>query len=197
AYHEVGHAIVGQMMPECDPVHKVSIISRGMALGVTWFMPEEDKHLYSKSKFESELASLLGGYVSEELTFGAEHITTGASNDLERATEIARKMVTQYGMSALGPVIYGDHNREVFLGRDFGHVRNYSEEISSQIDAEIRRIIGDAYNKAKEILTKMKSKLSEVAGVLLEKETITREEFMDFFKDEKAAHRNMENIKKS
>ena len=197
AYHEVGHAIVGQMMPECDPVHKVSIISRGMALGVTWFMPEEDKHLYSKSKFESELASLLGGYVSEELTFGAEHITTGASNDLERATEIARKMVTQYGMSKLGPVIYGDHNREVFLGRDFGHVRNYSEEISSQIDAEIRRIIGDAYNKAKEILTKMKSKLSEVAGVLLEKETITREEFMDFFKDEKAAQRNMENIKKS
>ena len=111
------------MSPGCDPVHKVSIISRGMALGMTWFMPEEDKHLYAKSKFEAELASLLGGYVAEEIVFGRENVTTGASNDLERATEIARKMVTMYGMSDLGPVIYGDHNREVFLGRDFGHVK--------------------------------------------------------------------------
>lgn len=185
AFHEVGHALVAQMMPACDPVHKVSIISRGMALGVTWFMPEEDKHLYAKSKFESELASLLGGYVAEELTFGKEHITTGASNDLEKATEIARKMVTLYGMSELGPVIYGDHNREIFLGRDFGHVRNYSEEISAKIDAEIRRIIGHAYSTAKEILIKWKEKLKQIAVVLLDKETITREEFLDFFKREK------------
>ena len=185
AYHEVGHALVAQMMPECDPVHKISIISRGMALGVTWFMPEEDKHLYAKSKFESELASLLGGYVAEELTFGEGHITTGASNDLEKATDIARKMVTLYGMSNLGPVIYGDHNREVFLGRDFGHVKNYSEEISSKIDSEIRRIITQAYDTAKTILTKSKKKLAEIATVLLEKETITREEFLAFFSGEK------------
>lgn len=181
AFHEVGHALVAQMMPFCDPVHKVSIISRGMALGVTWFMPEEDKHLYAKSKFESELASLLGGYVAEELMCGREHITTGASNDLEKATEIARKMVTLYGMSELGPIIYGDHNREVFLGRDFGHVKNYSEEIASKIDAEIRRIISTAYATAKEILMKSKEKLKEIAVVLLEKETLSREEFLDFF----------------
>lgn len=187
AFHEVGHALVAQMMPFCDPVHKVSIISRGMALGVTWFMPEEDKHLYAKSKFESQLASLLGGYVAEEIIFGKEHITTGASNDLEKATEIARKMVTLYGMSPLGPVIYGDHNREVFLGRDFGHVKNYSEEISSKIDSEIRKIIVQSYDSAKEILTKSKAKLEEIARVLLEKETITREEFLEFFEGKKIA----------
>lgn len=181
AHHEVGHALVAQMLAECDPVHKVSIISRGMALGVTWFMPEEDKHLYSKSKFEAELASLLGGYVSEELMYGAGHVTTGASNDLEKATEIARKMVTAYGMSDLGPIIYGDHNREIFLGRDFGHVRNYSEEIASKIDSEIKKKIHDAYQKAREILTKHRKKLEEIAQVLLEKETITREEFQGFF----------------
>lgn len=185
AYHEVGHALVAHMMPFCDPVHKVSIISRGMALGVTWFMPEEDKHLYAKSKFESELASLLGGYVAEEIMFGREHITTGASNDLEKATDIARKMVTMYGMSNLGPVIYGDNHREIFLGRDWGHVRNYSEEISSKIDAEIRRIIAQAYDKAKETLTKWKKKLTEIAQVLLEKETLAREEFLEFFKTER------------
>lgn len=185
AFHEVGHALVAHLSPGCDPVHKVSIISRGMALGVTWFMPEEDKHLYSKSKFEAELASLLGGYVAEELTFGHENITTGASNDLEKATDIARKMVTQFGMSELGPVIYGDRNREVFLGRDFGHIRNYSEEISSKIDSEIRRLIAHAYDRAKDILTKWRKKTIEIAQVLLEQETLTREEFLDFFKGEK------------
>ncbi|MEK7523784.1 MAG: ATP-dependent zinc metalloprotease FtsH [Patescibacteria group bacterium] len=185
AFHEVGHALVAQLTPGCDPVHKVSIIARGMALGVTWFMPDEDKHLYSKSKFEAELASLLGGYVSEELTFGPENVTTGASNDLEKATEIARKMVTLYGMSQLGPVIYGDHNREIFLGRDFGHVRNYSEEISSKIDSEIHRLIAQSYDRAKEILMKSKKKLAEIAAVLLEKETLTREEFAAFFDTQK------------
>ncbi|MBI4994256.1 AAA family ATPase [Candidatus Peregrinibacteria bacterium] len=187
AYHEAGHALVAQMTPGCDPVHKVSIIQRGMALGMTWFMPEEDKHLYAKSKFEAELASLLGGYVAEELVFGRENVTTGASNDLERATEIARKMVTMYGMSELGPVIYGDHHREVFLGRDFGHVKNYSEEISAKIDSEIRRIISQAYDKAREVLTKWRKRLNEVAQVLLEKETLTREDFLEFFNAEKTA----------
>lgn len=185
AFHEVGHALVAQAIKECDPVHKISIVSRGMALGITWFMPEEDKHLYGKSKFEGELASLLGGYVAEELVFGHDSVTTGASNDLEKATEIARKMVTAYGMSELGPVIYGDRNREIFLGRDFGHVRNYSEEIASKIDAEIRRIITKAYNRAKEILTKYRHRLEEIARVLLEKETLTQEEFLEFLKGDK------------
>ncbi|KKU78679.1 MAG: ATP-dependent zinc metalloprotease FtsH [Candidatus Peregrinibacteria bacterium GW2011_GWA2_47_7] len=189
AYHEVGHALVGQAMPECDPVHKVSIISRGMALGVTWFMPEEDKHLYSKAKFQSELASLLGGYVAEEIMFGAEFMTTGASNDLEKATDIARRMVTQYGMSDLGPVIFGERNREVFLGRDFGHVRNYSEQISARIDSEVSRFIDEAYRKAKHVLTTYRRKLEEIAEVLLEKETLSREEFLEFFKNEKAFER--------
>lgn len=186
AYHEVGHALVAQYSPGCDPVHKVSIISRGMALGVTWFMPEEDKHLYAKSKFEAELSSLLGGYVAEELIYGKEHITTGASNDLEKATETARRMVTLYGMSKMGPVIYGDHKREVFLGRDFGHVKNYSEEISSQIDEEIRRFVHEAYERAKEILTKHKAKHAEIVVALLEKETLSREEFEEFFEGSEA-----------
>lgn len=194
AYHEVGHAIVAKMSPGCDPVHKVSIIARGMALGVTWFMPEEDKHLYSKSRFEAELASLLGGYSAEEIVFGKENITTGASNDLEKATEIARRMVTAYGMSALGPVIYGDHNREIFLGRDFGHVRNYSEEISSKIDSEINRIITQAYGNAKNILLKNRKKLTEIATDLLEKETLTREEFTAFFPQEKTPLPTMEEV---
>lgn len=197
AYHEVGHAIVAQMSPGCDPVHKVSIIARGMALGVTWFMPEEDKHLYSKSKFEAELASLLGGYTSEEIVFGKENITTGASNDLEKATEIARRMVTAYGMSALGPVIYGDHNREIFLGRDFGHVRNYSEEVSSKIDSEINKLITQAYANAKSILLKQRKKLTEIAEELLEKETLTREEFAQFFPSEKPVQPAIEEIVES
>ncbi len=183
AYHEAGHAIVGHALPNCDPVHKISIVSRGMALGVTWFLPEEDKHLYSKSKFHDELASLLGGHVSEELTFG--EVTTGSSNDLERATNMARRMVTEYGMSDLGPIIYGDKHHEVFLGRDFSHVRNYSEEIAYKIDAEVKKIIEKAYKTAKDILQKNAEKLKEIAEKLIVKETLTREEFLAFFEVKK------------
>ncbi|MCD6109901.1 ATP-dependent zinc metalloprotease FtsH [bacterium] len=179
AYHESGHAIIGHLLPNCDPVHKISIISRGMALGVTWFLPEEDKHLYTKSKFEDELVSLLGGYVSEELVFG--EMTTGASNDLERATNMARKMVTQYGMSKLGPVTFGEKNHEVFLGRDFGHVKNYSEEMAKRIDTEIRNFIEIAYKRAKDILGKHRKLLDRVATSLIKKETLTGEEFASFF----------------
>jgi cell division protease FtsH len=180
AFHEVGHAIVGHSLKNCDPIHKISIISRGMALGVTWMLPEEDKHLYSKSKFEDEIASLLGGYVSEELVFG--EITTGASNDLERASEIARKMVTRYGMGKMGPVMFGNKNEEVFLGKDFGHVRNYSEGIASKIDEEIHALIEKAHQKAKDILTKQRKLLGEIAKDLLKKETLTRSEFLKYFK---------------
>jgi cell division protease FtsH len=183
AYHETGHAMIGHLLPNCDPVHKVSIISRGMALGVTWFLPEEDKHLYSKSKFEDELCSLLGGYVAEELVFG--EITTGASNDLERATNMARRMVTEYGMSNLGPVIFGEKNHEIFLGRDFGHVKNYSEEMASKIDSEIKKFIDKAYATSKAILSKHMPLLDEIAATLMEKEILTRKDFESFFKGAK------------
>ncbi|KKP36292.1 MAG: ATP-dependent zinc metalloprotease FtsH [Candidatus Peregrinibacteria bacterium GW2011_GWA2_33_10] len=179
AYHEVGHAIVGHLLKKCDPVHKISIVSRGMALGVTWFMPEEEKHLYSESKFNDELASLLGGHVAEKLIFG--EVTTGPSNDLERATKMARRMVTEYGMSSLGPTIYGEKNHEVFLGRDFGHTKNYSEEIASKIDLEVKKIVERAYTRAKEVLQNNLEKLKEIADKLIIKETLTREEFLLFF----------------
>jgi cell division protease FtsH len=181
AFHESGHAIVGHLLPNCDPVHKVSIVSRGMALGVTWFLPEEDKHLYPRSKFEDELASLMGGYVAEKLTFG--EMTTGASNDLQRATNIARKMVTEYGMSSLGPVIFGEKNNEVFLGRDFGHVKNYSEEIAAKIDEEIKKIIDIAYKNAESLLTKHEKILKNIANELIKKETLSSDEFKKFFQD--------------
>lgn len=180
AYHEVGHAVVGHMLPNCDPVHKISVVSRGMALGVTWFMPEEDKHLYAKSKFEDELCSLLGGYAAEEVFFG--EMTTGASNDLERATKIARNMVTKYGMSDLGPIIFGDSNEEIFLGKDFGHIRNYSESYASKIDELIKKMLEKAHHKTKEIVTKNKKLIDTIAQDLMKKENINREEFLKYFK---------------
>ena len=182
AFHETGHAVVGHVLPNCEPVHKISIISRGMALGVTWFMPEEDKHLYQRSKFEDEICSLLGGYVTEEIFFG--EMTTGASNDLQKATHIARSMVTEYGMSKLGPVIYGDKNQEVFLGRDFGHVRNYSEEVASQIDREIKRFIDTAYEKTKKVVIENKVAIERVAASLIKKENLSRKEFIKLFDGE-------------
>jgi cell division protease FtsH len=179
AYHEVGHALVGHLTPGCDPVHKISIISRGQALGVTWYLPEEDKHLYAKSKFEGELCSLLGGYVAEEVFFG--EVTTGASSDLERASSMARRMVTEFGMSDLGPVVFGEKNREVFLGRDFGHTKNYSEEMAAKIDAKISEFVNNAYKKTKDLIIKNKAKVEEISEDLLVKENISRDEFLAFF----------------
>jgi cell division protease FtsH len=193
AYHEVGHAVVGHLLPNCEPVHKISIISRGMALGITWFLPEEDKHLYTKSKFEDEICSLLGGYVAEQTFFG--ELTTGASNDLERATNIARAMVTEYGMSPLGPVIYGEKNREVFLGRDFGHVRNYSEEVASDIDREIKKFIDTAYEKTITIVKERKEIIDSIAKKLIEKETLNRSEFLQFFGETDKTDKYKEEVK--
>jgi cell division protease FtsH len=193
AYHETGHAMIGHLLPNCDPVHKISIVSRGMALGVTWFLPEQDKHLYSKSKFEDELASLLGGYVTEEIVFG--EMTTGASNDLERATNIARKMVTEYGMSDLGPAVFGERSHEIFLGRDFGHVKNYSEEVAAKIDAEIKKIIDKAYKTAKSIILKHRKLLDKIAKDLIKKETLTREEFVAYFKHIKVPKKSSFSVK--
>lgn len=179
AYHEVGHAVVGHLLPGCDPVHKISIISRGMALGVTWFMPDEDKHLYAKSKFEDEICSLLGGYISEQEFFG--EMTTGASNDLQRATKIARNMVTKYGMSDLGPIIFGDSNDEIFLGKDFGHIKNYSEESASKIDDLVKKILDKAQKKTEELIKKNKSLIDKIAQDLIKKETLSAEEFKKYF----------------
>lgn len=180
AYHEVGHAVVGHLLPGCDPVHKISIISRGMALGVTWFLPEEDKHLVSKSKFEDELCSLLGGYTSEEVFFG--EMTTGASNDLQRVKKLATNMVRKYGMSELGPTIFGDEKDEVFLGKDFGHVKDYSEESAAKIDKLVKQTIDKAYKRTKEIIIKNKKLIDEIATDLIKKETLTAEDFKSYFK---------------
>ncbi len=178
AYHEVGHALAGHYSPECDPVHKISIVSRGMTLGATWFLPEKDKHLSSRSKFKDEIVSLLGGYVAEELIFG--EMTTGASNDLERASQLSRKMVTEYGMSSLGPIIYGEPNQEVFLGRDFGRVRNFSEKMAAEIDSEVEKIVKEGYENTKKILGKHKKELHKIAKDLITKETLTQKEFLAF-----------------
>jgi cell division protease FtsH len=184
AYHETGHAIVGHLLPECDPLRKITIISRGMSLGSTWFVPDEDQHMITKEKFEHEMASLMGGYVAEQMIYG--QVSTGPSNDLERATGIARRMVTEYGMSAkIGPTVFGEKNHEVFLGRDFGHVKNYSEEKSALIDQEVEGFIEKAYETAKELLTKHKKQLEHIAKTLMDRETLTREEFIDLLDGKK------------
>ena len=175
AHHEAGHMLVMKMLPNCDPVHKVSIISRGMALGYTMPLPEDDRYLMARSKFEDELTGLLGGRAAEELIFN--DVTTGAANDLERATKLARKMVTEYGMSEkLGPLTFGRKEELVFLGREIGEQRNYSEEVARAIDEEIRRIISEAHEKAKGILTQHKDTLIRLAKKLMEVETLEGEE---------------------
>ena len=180
AYNELGHALVGHLLPGCDPVHKVSIISRGMALGVTWFLPEEDKHLVAKSKFEDEICSYLGGYTAEEVFFG--EMTTGASSDLQRATKVAHNMITKYGMSELGPTIFGESNEEIFLGKDFGHMKNYSEATASKIDELTKKLIDKCHKKTQELIIKNKDLIKKMAEDLIKKETLSREEFEAYFK---------------
>jgi len=182
AYHEVGHAITGYVRPNTDPVHKISIVSRGMALGVTWFLPEKDEVLTSKEKFEDELISLMGGRASEELMFGKQSITTGASNDMEKATKMARNMVTKYGMSPLGPITFGEHKEQPFLGKEMVHERTYSEETAKTIDHEITNILEKAYKTSFEILKEHKNMLIKIAEDLIKKESLTREEFESYFK---------------
>jgi cell division protease FtsH len=180
AYHEAGHALVMHKLPNADPVHKISIISRGMALGYTMPLPGEDRLLHSRNKFRDELAGLMGGRVAEEEVFG--DVTTGASNDLERVTTLARKMVTQYGMSeALGPQTFGEKEELIFLGREIGEQRNYSEEIAEAIDKEVRRLVDEAYNRARQILATYRAKLDQVARYLIENETIEAAEFQAMF----------------
>ena len=176
AYHEAGHAITGYLLPTQDEVHHITIIPRGMALGITVSIPKEDKFTRYKKEMEESIVMLLGGRIAEALT--GDDISTGASNDIERATKIARDMVTKYGMSEeLGPILYSDSNQEVFLGRDYGHVNNCSQEIASKIDKEIDRIITTAYKRGEEILKNTIDKLYAVGKALVEKEKLTGEEF--------------------
>ena len=183
SYHEAGHAVVSHYLPTQDPVHEISIVPRGMAGGYTMYRPTEDKNFVSKTEMEENIVSLLGGRMAEELIIG--DISTGASNDIERATAIARNMVTKYGMSEkLGTITLGQDQDEVFLGRDLAHSKTYSEETAAAIDTEIKRIVDTGYNRAKQILTEHSDKLHAVAGILLEKEKITSEEFEAIFNQE-------------
>ncbi len=180
AYHEAGHAVVARLSSYKDPVHMITIIPRGGAGGFTMYLPEEDRSYRSKTDMEESIVRLLGGRVAEKLAL--DDISTGASNDIERATKVARAMVTTYGMSdALGPMTYGTNDEEVFLGRDFNKIRNYSEEVAAKIDAEMRRIIDNAYHKTETLLSENMEKLHRVAQALLEKETISGKEFEILF----------------
>jgi len=175
AYHESGHALVASNLENADPVQKVSVLSRGQAAGYTLSAPMEDKRLYTRAYFIDELAVFLGGYVSEKIIF--KDVTTGASNDLERATDMARKMVTRYGMSTLGPRTFGHKEELVFLGKEMSEERNYSEATAKEIDMEVSRFISDAYKTAEKIINEKKETLERIAQTLLEKETIEQEEF--------------------
>ncbi len=180
AYHEGGHAVVSHYLETQDPVHQISIVPRGMAGGYTMYRPTEDKSFMSKTEMEENIVSLLGGRVAEALILN--DISTGASNDIERATQIARSMVTKYGMSErVGTLSLGGDNNEVFLGRDFGHTKEFSEETAAVVDAEVKRIIDAGYSKAKQILTDHIDKLHNVAQILLEKEKIEADEFEEIF----------------
>jgi len=180
AYHESGHAILGGLLEKADPVHKVTIIPRGMALGITWSLPEDDRHSVTREELLAQITRALGGRLSEEIRFG--DVTTGASNDFEQATELARRMVTQYGMSELGPIQYGRGAHQVFLGRDFGDERNYSEEIASKIDAQVRHIIETCYQNGKDVLNTNWDKVERMVASLLEYETVDAEEVIAILK---------------
>ncbi|MGB9678932.1 MAG: ATP-dependent zinc metalloprotease FtsH [Thermoanaerobacteraceae bacterium] len=183
AYHEAGHAVVAKLLPNTPPVHEVTIIPRGRAGGYTMLLPEEDKYYMSKSEMMDEIVHLLGGRVSEGLVLN--DISTGAQNDLERATNIARKMVTEYGMSEkLGPMTFGTSNDEIFIGRDLGRTRNYSEEVAYEIDNEMKKIIEDSYKRAETLLRDNIDKLHRVAKALIEKEKLNAEEFEKVFNGE-------------
>ena len=183
AYHEVGHALLAKLLQNTDPLHKVSIIPRGMALGVTMTLPEKDHLTLKKSQLLDRITMLLGGRVAEEIIYGPDSITTGAQNDLEKVTSTARNMVTTYGMSfKMGNMAYGKSEEHVFMGRDFGHSRDYSEEIAADIDREVKRIVDERYNLAKELLLGNRDMLEVIAKELLEKETLDEEEFVAIMK---------------
>ena len=181
SYHELGHAIVGHLCPASDPLHKISIVSRGSALGLTWFLPQEDRYTVSREKFLDEICGLLGGRAAEEIVFG--EITTGASNDIERASDIARNMAMRYGMGLedLGLVSYGEKQGSMFAGVDPSLSRNYSEKAAEQIDTFVRETLRDQYTRAKGMLKKHRKKLDELHALLMKAETMSVEEFVEVF----------------
>ncbi len=174
AYHEAGHALVFMLLPNADPVHKVTIIPRGMALGVTMQLPEDDKHSYTKDYLETQLAGLMGGRIAEEIFM--KHMTTGAGNDIERATDLARKMVCEWGMSNLGPLSFGKKEEQIFLGREIAQHRDYSEDTAIKIDMEVRQIVSGAYDRARRIIEEHSEALARVAEALLEREVLDGDE---------------------
>ena len=176
AYHEAGHALVAGVLPHSDPVHKISIIARGQAGGYTMKLPIEDRHLHSKNEFLADLAVLMGGYAAEKIVF--KELTTGASSDLKKATDLARSLVTEYGMSEkIGPIALGDKDEMIFLGRELSAHKNYSESVAEIVDKEIKNFLNMAYETAKKIITQRRKKLNKIAKQLIEKETIERDEF--------------------
>jgi len=180
AYHEAGHAVISHVIPESDPVHKVSIIARGMMGGFTLALPEEDRTLISRNKLLADMAFALGGRAAEELVFN--DITSGASNDLERVTKLARSMVTRLGMSdELGPMVYGQKEELIFLGREISEQRDYSESVAEKIDNEVQDLVRAAYARAIEILTEYRTSLDTIAQYLIEEETIDRVTFLEIF----------------
>ena len=180
AYHEAGHAIIGRVVPDHDPVYKVSIIPRGRALGVTMYLPEQDRWSHSKQHLESMISSLYGGRLAEELIYGAEKVSTGASNDIERATDIARKMVTQWGMSErLGPMLYAEEDGEVFLGRSMAKAKHMSDDTARIIDAEVKQVIDRNYDRAKQILLDNMDVLHTMKDALMKYETIDAKQIDD------------------
>lgn len=182
AFHEAGHALLSHLLPHCHPVHKVSIVSRGMAGGVTWSLPEEDKHIHSIADFRDDLAMSLGGRTAEKVVFGDDSITTGAESDLKHANGLARRMVTEYGMSAqLNNRYFGDSESSIFLGRSMGEGRSYSEEMAAKIDDEVAKLIDEASKKAQEVIVKNRKQLDLIANTLIEKETLEGPEFEKLF----------------
>jgi len=183
AYHEAGHALVGALMPDYDPVQKISIIPRGRAGGLTWFTPSEDRMdsgLYSRSYLQNQMAVALGGRIAEEIIFGEEEVTTGASNDLQQVARVARQMITRFGMSdRLGPVALGRQNGNMFLGRDIASDRDFSDTTAATIDQEVRQLVDEAYNRAKDVLVGNKHILDKLSAMLIEKETVDAEELQE------------------
>ncbi len=195
SYHEIGHALIDKLLPEANELHKVSIIPRGWALGLTWTRPKSEKLHVSKEKLLARIAMALGGRAAEEIIYGPDKVGTGASQDLQNVTSIAQKMVTQWGMSEkMGTLAYGKSQEHVFMGRDFGHQKDYSEEIASEIDKEIKRIVDEQYQRAKTLLTENKDMLDTLARELLERETLEETEFTEIMEKVKAQRNQGENI---
>ncbi len=187
AYHEVGHALLAKLLKNCDPLHKVSIIPRGMALGITMVLPEKDHLTMKKSQILDTITMTLGGRVAEEIVYGKDSITTGASNDLEKVSKMARNMVTAYGMSEkMGNMAYGQNEQNIFLGRDFGMKRDYSDEIAAEIDKEVKKIVDERYSIAKKLLTENRDMLEYISKNLLERETLDEKEFNELMEKVKS-----------